>query len=518
MEVGDGDEPASMPAIWPSLIASAIAAGWIACGTLHREQHGDSLLNVLISLQCWTPFVWEQDRFGMLVPLLAAPISSPMGNLLFQAFLTTFAGLATFFVLARHAIRDASYPIAGAVGAVTMLALTPPYYRFEYLVDTSYAIGLSLATWGLILVEPGPWDGANRRLAWAAILSILAHWVNSATALFLGPYILLRGLLDAGWRPSGWPFAILGDRAFPIRDRVEILARGLWRLETTRALAVLAVGYAAGQVMIALNRYRPTDLSATFPEEWPAACRELLRTSWTALTPPLWAAPLAVEAVLGSIGLVRWGRRVRPEVARSALSLLATAIVLWLLMGTRKWVAINDYSFRYLFPSALLAQTALAGLATSSLRTEATRRPWCRLAWLPLAALALISAGSWSYGIPSIAGVRRDLDDKFGAMTEDLLAARASGLAGNYWTVWPAVFHANLALRDRGDPRMVWGLSFRSQQSFERWRDAIDDDCRVAAPRGDGEASTFLHAYFIRYRLKEVEGRGTIRVFRAIRR
>ena len=469
----------------------------------------------MISLQCWTPFVWEQDRFGMLVPLLATPISNPLGNLIFQAFLTTFAGLATFFVLARHAIRDPSYPIAGAIASVTFLALTPPYFRFEYLVDTSYGIGLSLATWGLILVEPGPVTSLRRRLVLAVVLSILAHWVNSATALFLGPYVVFRSVYGAGLRPSSWPSAILSYRPIPILDRLQILVRGLWRLESIRAILVLAIGYEAGRVMIAANRYQPTDLSPSDIEQWPRAWRELSRTSWVALMPPTWAAPLAIETVLGLGGLAGWGKRLRPEVGRSALALLMTAVVLGLLMGTRRWVAINEYSFRYLFPSAILAQTALAGLATSSLRIAAPQKLWSRLASSMFASLVLVAAAAWSYGWPSVATVRRDLDQKFGAMTEDLLAARATCLAGNYWTVWPAVFHANMTLRDRGESRMVWGLTFRSQPSYERWRDRLDDDCRVAMPRGDGEAGNFLNAYFIRHRLVEIDPRRTIRVFRA---
>jgi hypothetical protein len=512
VEVGDqGTDPRSLPAIWPSLIACAVAAGWISSGTLHRDQHGDSLLNVLISLQCWTPFVWEQDRFGMLVPLLALPIRDPLGNMVFQACLSTFAGLAAFFVVARYAIRDASYPLVGAVGALIFLGLTPPYYRFEYLVDTSYGIGLSLAIWGLILVEPGPPEEFHRRLGWAVVLSIVAHWVNSATALFLGPYVLLRGLLNAGWRPSGWPLAILTYRAIPFRDRVEILVRGLWRTETTRALVVLAAGYEAGQAMIALNPYQPTDLSAAPIEEWYTAWRELLRTNWRALTPPLWAVPLALEAFLGVIGLAR---RFRAELTRSALALLVTAVALGLLMGTRRWVALNEYSFRYLFPSAIFGQTALAGLACSSMKIIKPRKPIGPVLSASFLTVILIAAAAWSYGWPSVAKVRRDLDRKFGAMTDDLLAARVTCLAGNYWTVWPAVFHANLTLRDRGDPRTVWGLTFRSEPTSRLWQSAIDEDSRVAIPVGDGEGRTFVNAYFIRYRLKEVEPRATIRVFR----
>ena len=63
---------------------SAALAAWMGLGTLHDFQHADSLLTVLISTQRWTPFFWGQDRFGMLVPLLAMPIHHPLANLLAQ--------------------------------------------------------------------------------------------------------------------------------------------------------------------------------------------------------------------------------------------------------------------------------------------------------------------------------------------------------------------------------------------------------------------------------------------------
>ncbi len=507
--------PTSLPPFWPYLIFCAIAALSIVFGTIHRDQHADSILNVLISLQCWTPFVWEQDRFGMLVPLLAWPIREPLANLLAQAFLSTFAGLAAIFLLARWTTRSSGYPLVGTIGAASLLALTPPHYRFEYLVNTSYGIALSIATWALILIEPGPPDARRPRLIASLLLMVLAHWVNSATALFLGPFVVFKGWLSLGWDPSRWPVAILGHEAIPPRDRFEILARGLWRTESVRALVVLAVGYEAGQVMIRLNPYQPTDLSAIPASGWPLAWLELLRGHWLALSPPYWLGPMALGAVVGVIGLARRGRGGPPGVVRPVAALLATAVVLWLLMGTRAWVQMNGYSFRYLIPSALMVQTAVAGLAVSAFRVASPVGPRGRHALAVGVGVVLLMAGTWSYGIPSLAGVRRDIDRNCGALTEDLLASRASCLAGDYWTVWPAVFHANLVLRERGESRTVWGLTFRSQPSYDLWKDEIPGGCLAAVPLGDGQGDVFLRSYLYRSRVRQVEVRRTIQVFRA---
>jgi len=52
-----------------------LTAFFIDFGTFHRHHHSDSLIPVLESLYHWQIFFWSQDRFGMLVPLLATPFS-----------------------------------------------------------------------------------------------------------------------------------------------------------------------------------------------------------------------------------------------------------------------------------------------------------------------------------------------------------------------------------------------------------------------------------------------------------
>src|SRR5262249_22276397 len=144
------------PGIGVYLLLCAGAALWVDLGTLHRLQHGDSLLPVLVSLQRWTPFFWEQDRYGMLIPLLARPVTHPLGNLLFQGFLNGTCGMSAFFLLARFLVRRPAYPLVGALGATTFLLLAPAPYRFDYLMDANYGVWLSLGLGGLIVAEPGP--------------------------------------------------------------------------------------------------------------------------------------------------------------------------------------------------------------------------------------------------------------------------------------------------------------------------------------------------------------------------
>ncbi|MCM2335078.1 MAG: hypothetical protein NDI82_14180, partial [Anaeromyxobacteraceae bacterium] len=67
---------------------------------------------MLVSLQRWTPFYWDQERYGMLVPLLALPVRDPLWNLLLQRGLLVLGGLAAVVLLARHALPDRDWPVA----------------------------------------------------------------------------------------------------------------------------------------------------------------------------------------------------------------------------------------------------------------------------------------------------------------------------------------------------------------------------------------------------------------------
>src|SRR5437879_2100712 len=116
------------PPLGPFLLICAAAAGCIVFGSLHTEQHADALIQILGSLQAWKPFFWEQDRYGSLVGLLALPLRHPLANLLFQNFITVFAGLATPFLVARYLFRDALYPVVAAVAVAAFLALATPLY------------------------------------------------------------------------------------------------------------------------------------------------------------------------------------------------------------------------------------------------------------------------------------------------------------------------------------------------------------------------------------------------------
>src|SRR5512138_3409683 len=128
-----------MRAPWPHhrtavLLASlAAAAILVDLGRFHALEHADAIVPVLVSLQRWTPFYWDQECYGMLVPLLALPVRDPFWNLLLQRGLLVLAGLASVLLLARHVLAGRDWPLAGALAAAGLLLAAPARWLFEFL-------------------------------------------------------------------------------------------------------------------------------------------------------------------------------------------------------------------------------------------------------------------------------------------------------------------------------------------------------------------------------------------------
>src|ERR1700685_700914 len=137
------------PRLWPYLLLSAAVALFIDFVHIHREEHADALIPVMVSLQRWTFFYWGQDRIGMLLPLLALPFHDPFVNLLIQGWMSIFSALASYFLLARYLCRTAVWPLAATLGSAGLLALSPPRVRFDWLIaQNQYGVSLLLLLMG----------------------------------------------------------------------------------------------------------------------------------------------------------------------------------------------------------------------------------------------------------------------------------------------------------------------------------------------------------------------------------
>jgi hypothetical protein len=478
----------------PVLLLATIAASaaLVVLGDLHRLEHADAIVPVLVSLQRWTPFYWDQERYGMLVPLLALPVRDPLWNLLVQRALLVAAGLGAALLLARHVLAGRDWPLAGALSAGALLVLAPAPWRFEYLGDQPYGLSLALALAGLALAEP---RGAARlgriRLAAALLLVVAAHWVNAAVGIVLLALAAARALADGA---DGTPAA-------DVRRRLAVEG------------AMLVAGLAAGQGLLRLyplltgNQIR-LDLGALPLAAWPRAWTAIL--SRAAHEAAGWGAALAVAAATGIAllaGLPPLRPRLAPALVRAG-ALVAAALAWALFAGTLRWVEANAFHWRYVAPSMLLVHlAALSLLAEPLARLRRVARPAgaAALALVPAAALA-------AYGAPSLGRVRAELDVVAGAYTADVLAARCDLVAGDYWTVWPTVWHAALVARERGLDRRVYGVTHRANPTVPFWRDRPRTSLRICRAAGDEAAAERWLRDFRLWPARAVERRGTIDV------
>ena len=434
------------------IVVSALAA-WIGLGSLHDLQHADSLLTVLISTQRWTPFFWGQDRFGMLVPLLAMPLRHPLANLLAQGWLMSTAALLAPFVMARFlAGRAGAWMATGACANVLFLAIATPEVRFDWLVAQPYGLSVSLGFAGLIAADDH--DGIRPLLAAFALIA-LACWVN------VGVVVLLA--IAA---------AVSGSR------RIRLFAQ----VSAAAAVASLTAAYGASAHTI-------TALAE--PWLWPNGWRQLL-TGSAGVT----AHPAALAGVAAGTGAaIIWlavTRRLPPWKLTAAI--LAMAVISWLVVGMSLWVGMNRYVFRYMYPALMVA-----GVGASTVFAALFARHTRVLSLAALAALAALLIAE--YGTPSIGRINRGLDERLGKRTPAVLQSGATVIAGDYWRVWPAVFHANLALARARSGTRVFGLAFRSDDTDALWQrtgqqvlvaGSPDDPSVAAIARVHGMSVTLL--------------------------
>lgn len=426
---------------WAAAGAALALAIWMDLSPLHGFHRADSFIPVFSGLYGWTPFFWEQNRFGQLIPLLSLWIDSPFANLLFQVGLRLFAVTASFFLLARTVVPRPYWP---AVGALT-LALWIGCKEIEahaFLQMQPYGQAAALGLAGLLLLE------SRWRLAGLGLL-LLAFWISLTTLFWLLPLAVAR-------------------RARPL------------------TLSAVVFSFGASLLFSRLSIYRrTTSFSAADPADWPVAWRTLAERSVDYLSLPL---------VLAGLGLLIAAVFLRRRLAIGAgLSLLAAGLGELIVMGTTYWAKHNGWSVRYVATELLVVGTLAPALALI-LFLEGRPERWHRAAnALGLTALLLVTA--LRYGQPSVARARAALDT-FGGSTEEILASGSTHLLGDYFRTWPAAFHANVVRWERGERTPVWVISLRSGPTRHLWWRKDWTDARIAVLRGDeAEAEEIRRRY-----------------------
>ncbi len=439
------------------LAAVAALAGWLDFSRLQALHHADSLVPVLTGLTAWTPFYWGQDRYGMLIPLLALPLREPATHLLVQGFLTLALSVWGLILLVRTLLpRDIPWVPAAALLFVLLLTLPPgEEVRFNILWVQPYMMSFGLGLSAVQLLHRG---GAFRAGA-AAFLFIAAAWVNVSLALVVAPLVL--------WRTAVTDAGRLG------------LTRLRFAVTTLLFLAVATYASIRLSRAVALP-HTPTELVSA--DAWAHAAAALLRTASGYPGVRAWVGVALGLAAVGLFGLAAAPvRQTAPPVLRAASGLILTAIVPFVVAASSKWVAQNGYSVRYLIPSLVLLQAAcclLATLPAIALATDQKRA----LNWVSVG--AVVATLLATVGPPSRQAVIQGFESRWGPAARDVIAAHATHVTGDYWKVWPTVFYADWLLGTRGRAQWPYGISDRSSATLSASR-AVPQP-RIAALDGRG--------------------------------
>ncbi len=498
------------------LTCVVLSALWIDFGEIHRCHTADSIVMALVSLYRWTPLYWEQDRLGMLFPLAAAPWRHPLDNLLAQGAMTSTAALASMFLLGWYTVGLRRGTAVGALAGLFLVGFCRLDQRFEYFIMLQQnAPALALGVGGLLALDR--WS-RQRSILWAMLgVSALAaaHWINPAMAFVVGPLVVVRGLcfreLPAYF--AAWDSVQQADHtALPLPEM-----NPAWRsrLRPTKDEVVALVAIAAsvaGCMLLSRLTAQPKAYRFLAFGDWMSCLREM-HGGLHVYFHHRWFSAIEITAAVGVLTLF-WpaGRRAARHSMPMVAGLLLVAAVQFAFMGSLDHVREN-HSARYILLSVLVWQAALLGFAAVQIGAVLGELRWSRT--LPVSmSVAMMLVIAVRHGAPSAQRVRAALDESVGRYTDDLLAADCTHVTGDYWHVWPAMYHANLRLADQCSSRTIWGIAPRSLATADKWRRVPWTEARIGAIVGDEpQAARFLQQYHVPAVL--MSGRvGDIRVLR----
>jgi hypothetical protein len=393
---------------------------------------GDAILTSVISLQKLTLYFWWQDRFGNLLPLLAAWIRNPIDNATAQLWLRFLAGLvAPTFFCSFFFRRPADIWRAAILGDALLLAFARAKPLYEIFVQAS-PYGPSLACAGLasmLLRAPGPRLGGTLSTLAGILLVVAAYIVNVGLVILALPIVGLFALL----LPS---------------------------VHAARLLVVHLVAAAIGLILprLVVPEF-PTPLGLIAPID---GIGRFAAYAWKVTGWPY----LLVATVVGALAVAplwRLGRTgiVRPWSSAVAI-LLGVAVLNFAIVGSSRWVAMNNSQPRYFMPVYLLL-LSLGGLSLwAAVRFAGRRRLPAHLAFVGLAGALLLVAGLRLPGPTGSALIEERWDGLAKAVAARYVRQSLDGIVGDYWAVWPAVLMTESYHYAAGyDGANVLGITYR---------------------------------------------------------
>ncbi len=290
------------------------------------------------------------------------------------------------------------------------------------------------------------------RLVLALVLTAVAYWTNVGNSLTVVPILFGR-------------FVLAGRE----RSKAELVT----------GLVLTGAGTWLGRrLMKWRGQGETTTLSIADVELW--------SESWRKFGAKTWAHYDAYLIVLG--GLLAFAlvwvvvSRTRSHVPRAVVFLAVAIAALgtqFVVVGTTQWIRLNHFDLRYMYGTLALLAVGVAGAVVGPFLAAVA--PGHLRVVTVLFSLLLPLTAVCQYGSPSVASARAGLDQSTGYWTADLIDTDCTHLIGDYWCVWPAMFHTNMTWADRGEDRKVWAIAMRAEVTHPQWGQSATERPRIGA-------------------------------------
>ncbi|MBN1960236.1 MAG: hypothetical protein JW841_04760 [Deltaproteobacteria bacterium] len=462
------------------LCLCGICAFWIIANARYTASHdGDSLVPILSSLYYWTFFYWQQNRFGMLIPLLTKPISDPWLNLQIQNWLNVFCACTIFF-LAAKVIGAKSYLSAGLLSLTVFLATTHDHFQFSaFSTQQPYPVSLALIFAAIAL-----WDIQKKK--WQILsfcLSLLGAWVNTSAPIIALLIIIFR------YRS---PFVHEDN---PTSSRLVKFFHNFNIVADIRLIIVLTISLFAGYLAVRVSPWNNTRLSSVSLTLWPNAIVQLSRNLINEYGPHTIIVGFVILLILLSLITLATTNLKYRHVLHITLSLFITALVFYLFISSLRWLKSNMYASRYAIPSVILI------LVASAIQITDTFLLWFNSnknkIFTIIFTIGLLFCLAYRFGPPSMSTARTQFDNTFGKNSANIINVGCTHLIGNYYEVWPAVLHSNMLRYEHSNNSRIWGITARSVVNESLWRNTPFKDWTICQLGDDSEREKYINAYHL---------------------
>lgn len=423
-----------------SLIVLLLFCICLNLSRLQEENDADTLLPALISTERWSPFYWGENRYGMLVPLLALPVRDVRINLLFQSQIMIL-GLATLTVIyCRYfgTVRPRNWTDVLADACLVLVAffvcIRPSRPVAQILLAHPYVISMALLLFGLAFLLREERFGSVLRTIVGTLLTLAALWINvSILAVGVALIVLLPPFIR-----STMPRRVI-------------------------SLIILAAGYVC--IRIFADQYPHLESPGLAPpSEWVPTLTELLSRTALLMVYPWRLLTMAFVVLVLAVRRRAFGWS-------DEFAFLVAGVGLALVIAASNWPAKNGYEPRYWTIPLLAILLPQMTYVARTLRAEVSRVLESEAAAVALCALTLAIVTLRGSGTPSITTTLARLDAASGKRYPSVQRLRCTHLVGDYWFAWESVFYN----RSHALPPKIWAVTGRGGELMPQWYGSTEE-------------------------------------------